>query len=420
MGVRRFFGVIVAPVIVAPVVVVGAFAPVSAFAQEPPSEPLPPDSTTTTTTTTRPLVSSDPSIIGVPLDEEQLEVISGPAPSFPLPAGFAEEVGVPKRRSPRTVKKLLPELHHVAAAQVVDMYARDVSFRGLSLAQDRRAGDAAAIQASLVHQQELLQRKMIRAYVGQRDPDLEVAVDATAPAEIERASTMFDMVIDADDKSIETTKRQGQTLQHQVMSANAQLSLMQPQIVGTWQRATDAHAAYLGLLVELTAMQLGIDIRAPRFTFPIAGPYAFSDGWHAPRMIGTENEHLHVGTDIFAPMGTPLVACEPGVVFMIGEAGLGGKRVWIQGASGTRYYYAHLSGFAPGLIEGQVVSIGQVVGYVGNTGNAQGGAPHLHFQVHTAETGEAINPYPLLVAITGEKNEKSLRLPGLSPVVVTG
>jgi murein DD-endopeptidase MepM/ murein hydrolase activator NlpD len=114
--------------------------------------------------------------------------------------------------------------------------------------------------------------------------------------------------------------------------------------------------------------------------------------------MGTPMAHFHQGTDIMAPRGTPLVACERGVLTRIGTDVLGGNKLWIIGASGTTYYYAHLDSYAPGLTDGMVVEAGQLVGFVGNTGDAQGGATHLHFEVHP-NGGPAVDGYPLLRAV---------------------
>ncbi len=131
--------------------------------------------------------------------------------------------------------------------------------------------------------------------------------------------------------------------------------------------------------------------RIGSFVFPVAGPHSYVDSFGAPR-VG----HRHQGTDIMAPYNTPVVACVSGTVrTKIG--GTGGVMLWIYGDDGNTYFYAHLSSYAKGIHSGVKVFAGQVVGYVGNTGNASGGAPHLHFEIHPGG-GRAINPYPILRA----------------------
>lgn len=114
------------------------------------------------------------------------------------------------------------------------------------------------------------------------------------------------------------------------------------------------------------------------------------DSWHASRSGG----RLHEGQDIFAPRGTAVRSATEGYVVRVGESPLGGNTVWVAGAGGRRYYYAHLDSFAPGLNVGDYVTAETVLGYVGTTGNASGGAPHLHFGVYTP--GGVIDPRPLL------------------------
>lgn len=152
---------------------------------------------------------------------------------------------------------------------------------------------------------------------------------------------------------------------------------------------------------ELEAFEAGSQIYIKGVVFPIQWPYdvPLIDSWGFPRMTGTADSHWHEGIDIFAPAGTPLLATERGVVTRIGSGRLGGLRLWLRGESGTDWYYAHLSGFAEGLSEGQVVEVGEIIGYVGNTGNAVGTPPHLHMQVHP-NGGEPVNPYPLLKVVS--------------------
>ncbi len=153
--------------------------------------------------------------------------------------------------------------------------------------------------------------------------------------------------------------------------------------------------------IELEAFKAGSDIYIDGVVFPIAGPYSVPliNSFGFPRMPGTPDAHSHQGIDIFAPRGTPLVAAERGVIGRIGNGRLGGLKFWLRGASGADWYYAHLNSFAPGLHNGQVVEAGELLGYVGNTGNAVGTPPHLHLEIHP-DGGAAVNPYPLLKVVS--------------------
>ena len=115
-------------------------------------------------------------------------------------------------------------------------------------------------------------------------------------------------------------------------------------------------------------------------------------------MMGSSYEHAHRGTDILAPRNTPLLACERGIITRVGTDVLGGNKIWVKGESGTYYYYAHLESFAEGMVDGTVVEPGDVIGYVGTSGNAQGGPPHVHYEIHP-NGGPAVNPYPLLKVV---------------------
>jgi len=120
---------------------------------------------------------------------------------------------------------------------------------------------------------------------------------------------------------------------------------------------------------------------------PVAGPHAFADTWGAARSGGRSHE----GVDMMAPSGTPLVAVESGYA-EFKTTRLGGNSVWVNGDSGTRYFYAHLSAWEG---SSRNVSQGEVIGYVGATGNTT--ANHLHFEVRPG--GRAVNPYPYVRAV---------------------
>ncbi|MFZ0491963.1 MAG: peptidoglycan DD-metalloendopeptidase family protein [Acidimicrobiia bacterium] len=121
----------------------------------------------------------------------------------------------------------------------------------------------------------------------------------------------------------------------------------------------------------------------------------FRDTWGAPRSGG----RTHKGTDIFAPMGQPEYAVYAGTVRVYTNT-LGGKSIWLYTDMGVDFYYAHLSGWPADLKTGDHVTQGRIVGYNGNSGNAYGGAPHLHFQMHPGG-GSPVNPYPTLKRVCG-------------------
>ena len=152
---------------------------------------------------------------------------------------------------------------------------------------------------------------------------------------------------------------------------------------------------------EAAAFRAGSEIYIDGIVFPIGDGYGLPliDSFGFPRMPGTPDEHWHEGIDIFAPAGTPLLATERGIITRVGSGRLGGLTVWIKGESGAAWYYAHLRSHAEGIHEGMVVEAGDLVGYVGNTGNAISTPPHLHMEVHP-NGGEPVNPYPLLKAIS--------------------
>lgn len=115
------------------------------------------------------------------------------------------------------------------------------------------------------------------------------------------------------------------------------------------------------------------------------------------------SSRAHEAMDIMAPRRTPVVAAQDGTVVKLFTSKAGGLTIYQFDSSGTFcYYYAHLEGYAEGLGEGQTVHRGDVIGYVGSTGNASADAPHLHFAIFrlTPERqwwkGEPINPYPIL------------------------
>ena len=129
----------------------------------------------------------------------------------------------------------------------------------------------------------------------------------------------------------------------------------------------------------------------PGVVCPVAGNTWFVNTWGAPRSGG----RTHKGVDMAAARGTPLVAMDNGKV-RVGWHYAGGRQVYVYADNGTFYYYAHLSGYASGLSSGQRVAKGQVIGYVGSTGNAS--TSHLHLGMGP-RSGVYVNPYPTVAGV---------------------
>jgi murein DD-endopeptidase MepM/ murein hydrolase activator NlpD len=140
-------------------------------------------------------------------------------------------------------------------------------------------------------------------------------------------------------------------------------------------------------------------LTAGGYVFPVYGPVSFSNTFEAPRAgVG-----WHHGEDIFAPLGAPVLAVAKGTVYSVGWNDLGGNRLWLRDREGNQFYYAHLSAFTPLAVNNAHVNAGDVLGFVGNTGDAATTPPHLHFEIHPRELlglgyDGVVAPYPYLIA----------------------
>lgn len=261
---------------------------------------------------------------------------------------------------------------------------------------------------------ERVKRVAVARYVATPVAPLNDVLEAGDFTEMARRVTMLGVVSRSDG---------GRIAEHEAAQREASAQLRD--LVGGLDRARAALAASTSALrqadadlsakkAQLDGAEAGMKLVAGGFVFPVAGNPSFTDTFGAPRMFGTAFAHLHEGTDIFAASGTPLLAAERGVLLRVGVAVLGGNKLWLVGQSGTRYFYAHLSAFAPGVADGKVVESGEVVGYVGNTGNARTTPAHLHFEVHPGG-GPAVNPYPLLQIVDdAQRRLASTAAPGRS------
>ncbi|QZA32726.1 M23 family metallopeptidase [Hydrogenibacillus sp. N12] len=155
-----------------------------------------------------------------------------------------------------------------------------------------------------------------------------------------------------------------------------------------------------------------LDLFDTAFVVDRRRPYSYTNTWGQPRGFG--GRRFHEGADIFAPYGTPVRSATYGVVEVAGWNVYGGWRVGIRDLNNIYYYYAHLSGFAPGVRPGKIVRPGEVIGYVGSSGYGPPGTqgkfpPHLHFGMYKYDGRRewAFDPTPHLRRFERLEREKA-------------
>ena len=141
------------------------------------------------------------------------------------------------------------------------------------------------------------------------------------------------------------------------------------------------------------------DIGGGRLLFPVP---AVSVGAMSDSFADRRGNRTHLAVDILAPRGSPVIAVDEGTVARLSSDQAGGISIYqFDAAEHYCFFYAHLDRYAEGLAQGQPVKRGQLIGYVGTTGNAPANTPHLHFAISEVTVpkqwwgGHPIDPYPL-------------------------
>jgi len=160
------------------------------------------------------------------------------------------------------------------------------------------------------------------------------------------------------------------------------------------------------------------ELTAGRYVFPVYGNSSFIDTFGAAR--SDVSGGWHHGDDIFGPLGAPLLAVADGTVFSVGWNRVGGWRLWLRDNQGNEFYYAHLSAYSPLAVNGAIVHAGDVLGFLGDSGDAQGTPYHLHFEVHPVGLlglgyDGAVNPTSYLQAWERLKDVRFDAIAGWTP-----
>lgn len=374
-----------------------------------------------TTSTSSPAVVTLPgetttTVAGGPDDSGNEEVSDEPVPVVPdtVPPRAAAPSG-PNGQAARIVRKQLQAAKLEAAASAAAFAQAKQNVVDLEAELDQlevSVVDLSATDRTALRRVEIARRQFearaANAVVrgGLNDFSRYVATDD--PNDLAVAEALLDSVLVADQQAVAEYLAAKADVDEVLVGMAERLVDARLSLVVAREAMVQARRADVAAQLALAVFQAGSAIMIHGFTFPVGEPHTFGDSFGAPRMTGTQYQHAHQGTDIMAPFGTPLFAAERGIITRMGTDVLGGTKIWVKGESGTYYYYAHLRSFADGIVDGLVVDAGTAIGYVGDTGNARGGAPHLHFEIHP-DGGPAVNPYPLLKVVDQLARSSSTR-----------
>lgn len=355
-----------------------------------------PTPTTESTTTTGPPEDPVGAVDAPPEEVPVNDATVPPAPGTPVDAAAATRV---IRRELDVARAEAVESEAVVAelADLVDELSSRLAHLQRELARLDVVQQETVVRLEAA--QERFEDRVANAVVRGNAAELDTIITSQDANEVLIRRTFLATVSEADTEAVQEYRVAKEVVDAGLLEAIDGVAATRRELRDARTRLREELALNAERRFQLAVFSAGSEIVIRGFVFPVAEPYSFVDSWGFPRMTGTEYEHGHQGTDIMAPFGTPLYATERGIITRMGNDVLGGQKLWLKGESGTYYYYAHLQAFVEGMVEGTLVEAGAVVGFVGDTGNARGGAPHLHFQVHPGG-GEAVNPYGLLRAVS--------------------
>lgn len=384
--------------------------PATTIPQDPNQTTVPTEPTASTTSTT---TAEDPVVVEAPPETVPVETFTIPPrdPGLYADQGdFASHPGRMVRVNARTARARAAETQAlldqaIAQRDLLARRQRDLSGELARLAVEERAA-IEALEAAQVQ----LERRAANAYVRGNSDSMGLLLSAADATEYFHGVELLAAVVDSDQDVVRAYQDARAAVDDGQAEVASSLAGATRRLAAAVESVEAAELEHEIASTELAVYMAGGSVVIHGFVFPVAGPTQFIDSFGFPRMTGTEYEHWHEGTDIMTPAGTELVACERGVITRMNTNVLGGIALWLRGESGVSYYYAHLSGYAPGVGVGMLVEPATVLGYAGNTGNARGTPPHLHFEVHPP--GGVVNPYPLLAVSLEQEQPEPIRLDG--------
>ena len=326
--------------------------------------------------------------------------------ALPADPGAAAAPMPPQLPSPAEMEALQRQMRSALAKVQQAQGALDQVVKDYEAAQTRLSELVVAGQQSTAHLQALggeymaakaqMNLRAAEVYRSERLQMLGVLVSARSFREFLTAFELLQNVSE-NDATILRRVTELKAAQEAVHAELERQKAAQTQVIADIEsRHAQVESSLQAVNREYSKVKAEFDKRKSGFAFPIRGAYSYVNTYGAPRYVGGEYHHKHQGTDIFALKGTRLVAVVDGVVERVGTDRLGGIKLWLRSPGDNwTYYYAHLSGYAKGIRNGLRVKKGDVLGYVGNTGNARTTPSHLHFETHVP-SGPATNSYFVL------------------------
>jgi murein DD-endopeptidase MepM/ murein hydrolase activator NlpD len=259
--------------------------------------------------------------------------------------------------------------------------------------------DVAQLEADAAAAAEALMTRAVAAFKHGVADDVQLLLGAEAPLEAVARARLLESLGRHERELVERAAAARLAL----ASRRVELDVLLVSLRADEARAAELRAALDAAFADAQARETELVSRSARqrrldrprqrgvYACPMAVPYHFRDTWGHPRSGGRR----HKGTDMYAPMGGAVYAITGGVVARHSLSRLGGLGLYLRGDDGNLYYYAHLQRMAAAV--GRRVEAGELVAYNGDTGNARGGAPHVHFEVRPGGAAP-INPYPFAAA----------------------
>jgi peptidoglycan LD-endopeptidase LytH len=267
--------------------------------------------------------------------------------------------------------------------------------------RDRLEAEVAALEARATEASDALRARALHLWTSSSSGPLEVLFAADGPGIAMERSRLLDSMGHSERGTIEAAQaaRAGADQRRAVLDEvladlrvdEARLAELRAAVDAAFRSAWTRERE----IASRAARQRRVSRDRQRgvYACPIAAPFHFRDTWGAPRSGGRK----HKGVDIFGPMGQEVYAITSGVIARHTNSRLGGLGLYLAGDDGNTYYYAHLRSVLPGYGPGRRVEAGEWIAENGDSGNARGGVPHIHFEVRPGGGGP-ISPYPFAAA----------------------